>query len=161
MRQLEPKVVSIGEANYYIFPFNAFYAANLSGEILALVSPIIAGLLPLFQDSDEKGESIVEQKIEDALPALTTAFNNLSGDKIETLMKRLLINQKNVSVEYEEDGETHKERLTQDLVNELFCMDIGGMYRLAFEVIKLNYGSFFAKAPSQFGNATEILKIMK
>ena len=161
MRRLEPKTVTIGEATYYIFPFSAFYAANLSGEILGLVSPIIASLLPLVSTDENQGEDILDQKLEDVLPMITQAFNSLSGDKVENLMKKLLINQKNVSVEYEQDGETQKERLTADLADELFCMDIGGMYRLAWEVIQLNYGSFFAKAPNQFGNVVGRLKITK
>ena len=161
MRRLEPTTVTIGEATYYIFPFSAFYAANLSGEILALVSPIIASLLPLVSADGQNAESILDQKIEDALPLITSAFNSLSGDKVEALMKKLLISQRNVSVEYEQDGVTQKERLTADLADELFCMDISSMYQLAWEVIKLNYGSFFAKAPTLSGKATEILKIRK
>ena len=164
MRRLEPTTVTIGEATYYIFPFNAFYASNLSGEILALVSPIIASLMPLVKagNGEDNMENILNKNVEDVLPLITQAFNSLSGDKVEILLKKLIINQKNVSVEYEdENGEKQKERLTYDLANELFCMDVFGMYQLAWEVIKLNYGNFFEKAPTQFGKASGILRIKK
>ena len=165
MKRLETKVVEINDVKYYISPFGAFYASNLSGEIIALIAPLIGSLAPLVgKNGDNNGEEggILDMKVEDALPAITEAFNSLSGDKIEQLMKKLLINQKNIAVEYtDEDGNEVAEKLDYDLANELFCMGLQDMYMLAFEVIKLNYSGFFKKAPDLFGKADGVIKIRK
>ena len=66
-------------------------------------------------------------------------------------MKKLLIDNKNISVEGEAtDGDTKP--LTMDLANEVFCGEIQDMYILCFEVIKINFKGFFEKIGAQFGS---------
>ena len=86
-----------------------------------------------------------ELHTEDALPVLTSAFSSISGDKFERLMKKLLIDNKNISVESEAtDGEV--KLLSYDLANEVFCGDVQDMYILCFEVIRLNFKGFSRKS---------------
>ena len=44
----------IGENTFYIKPFPAFVAANISGDLAAVITPMIGSLAPLF--ADQKGE---------------------------------------------------------------------------------------------------------
>lgn len=95
--------------------------------------------------------------MEDALPALTSAFSSISGDKFERLTKKLLIDHKNISVVCEAtDGEV--KLLNYDLANEVFCGDVQDLYILCFEVIRLNFKGFFKKIGAQFGSLKELLQ---
>ena len=47
-------------------------------------------------------------------------------------------------------------------VNEIFCCDILGIYQLAFEVIRTNFGGFFEKLGNLSGSVTEkVAPLMK
>ena len=48
MRRMQTIEKVIGENTFYIRPFGAFAAANISGELAALLSPILAGIAPLW-----------------------------------------------------------------------------------------------------------------
>lgn len=133
MKRMEVTEKEIGKNTFYIRPFAAFTAANISGEVVSVLSPVLGGLAPLFgnmeKESGKKGsagsetESVMDMDIEKALPAITDALGNVSGDKIEHLMKRLLIDNGNISVEGPDtDGDVKK--LDRDLADEIFCGEI-------------------------------------
>jgi hypothetical protein len=158
MKLLETRSVAIGENTFYIRPLPAFRAANLSAELAALLIPLLSGFAPLFADVDmEKGEgkSLLDMDMEDAAPAIARAFSSLSGEKLEEILKHLLISGKNVSMEMP-DGKA--QLLTMDIANEAFCTDVQDMFLLAFEVIRTNYNGFFKKLGGRFGQAMEMLK---
>lgn len=172
MKRMEVTEKRIGDYVFYITPFPAFTAANISGDLAALLAPMVGALAPLVggttQDTSSKqtaeaGEDggILDADVEEVLPTIANAFSSLSGDQFERLMKKLLIDHKNVSVEGEAtDGQTL--RMDYDLANEVFCCDIWGMYQLCWEVIKLNFGGFFGKFGTRSGNLQEsILKATK
>ena len=147
MKQMETHEVTVGDKRFFIRPLPAFTAARLSTELTALAAPLLAGLTPLLALSGgEKGALDVD--ITDAAPAIAGAFSTLSGDKLEALLKHLLVDGGNVSVEME-DGKP--KRLDVATVNEVFCEDVQDMFILAFYVIRLNYNGFFKKLSSQFG----------
>lgn len=143
MKLHEPTQVKISGNKFYIYPFPAFTAANLSGDILALLAPVIGGVAPALASDGANA------KVEDALPALTTAFNCMDGDKLEVLLRKILLDGKNITVET--DDEPDGERLDQDLINELFCGNVQDMYILTYHVLKVNYQGFFKKLSSRFG----------
>lgn len=151
MKQLERVKKEIGDNAFYIRPFPAFKAANLSGELFSTLVPIIGGLLPAFTGS---AENITDQEVEAVMPAFSSAMSTLSGDKIESLMKKLLINEENISVE----GDDSLELLTMDTANELFCGDVQDMYILCFYVIQINFKGFFKRLKDQFGDRIEALQ---
>ena len=56
LKQLETREVNVGENIFYIRPLPAFKAANMTGELAALVLPLVSGLAPLLSAVDtEKG----------------------------------------------------------------------------------------------------------
>ena len=162
MKQRTPKKVTIADIDFFITPFAAFYAANLSGEIMSVLAPILSGLAGLLT-SNMNGEefSLTDIKVEDAAGKLAPALAELDGDKLETLLRKLLINKGNISYSYSEDGIEYSGKLTYDEVNELFCQDVMGLYRLAWEVISLNFGNFLSKVPARSGNLGAVTVLRK
>lgn len=149
MKRMDVTEKRIGENVFYLKPFPAFTAANISGELAALITPMVSGLAPLLGGKATAAD-IMSVELEDAAPAITGAFSSLSGDKVERLMRKLLIDNKNISVDNPENGRT--EILSMDLANEIFCGEVQDMFLLCFEVIKINFGGFFKKLGAQFGD---------
>ena len=156
MKQLEVTQKQIGDAMFYIKPFPAFTAANISGELANVIAPLFGGIATALGGSN-KTDDIMSMEIDEAMPAISNAFSGLSGEKFERLMKKLLIDSKNISVECEAtDGET--KLLTYDLANEVFCGEVQDMYILCFEVIRLNFKGFFKKLGARFGNLQGLIQ---
>lgn len=153
IKQMEVTKKVIGENTFYIKPFAAFTAANITGELAGVITPILGGIAPMIGNAS-KPVDILDMDMETALPSLSNAFSSLSGEKFERLMKKLLIEHKNVSVESDSGN---PEILSYDLANEVFCGDVQDMYVLCFEIIKINYSGFFKKLGTRFGNLAEIL----
>lgn len=154
MKQLESRQTTIGENVFYIRPLPAFKAANMSGELASLVLPLLTGLAPLYSGSNaDKG--LFDIDLEKAAPAIGEAFSAVSGDKLEAILKHLLIAGKNISVESPDDDKP--QLLTEDLANEIFCEEVQDMFLLAFEVIRTNYNGFFKKLGTRFGPAMEAM----
>lgn len=159
MKRMETTEKVIGENTFYIKPFGAFTATNISGELASVLSPILAGLAPLFGNintDDESDEDVnpLDMDIEQAMPAISSALSTISGDKIERLVKRLLVDHKNVSVQ-DEDGSV--KILSMDLADEVFCGDIQDMFILCFAVIKINFKGFFKNVGIQSGSLIDKL----
>lgn len=150
MKQLEAREVVLGDNTFYIRPLPAFKAANMTGELVAVVLPILTGLAPLL--GGENGDkSILDVDLEKAAPAVTDAFSAISGDKLERLLKQLLLTGKTISVQTADSEKP--QLLTEDLSNEIFCEEVQDMFLLAFEVIRSNYNGFFKKLSTRFGPA--------
>jgi hypothetical protein len=156
MKQFEPTVKTIRDYTFYIRPFPAFKAANLSGELAAVILPVLSSITPMLTNTDKKNNGVLDTNIEDAAPAIAGAFSSISGDKLESLLKKLLTSNGNIAVELEPGGET--QRLTDDLVNEIFCGETQDLFILAFEVIKINYAGFFGKLGSLSGSLTKLME---
>ena len=160
MKQFEPRVRTIGENTFYVRPFPAFTATNISGELASVITPLIGSLAPLAKKSSgSEGNSLFDIDIEDAAPEIAGAFSSISGDKLEKLMKKLLVQYKNISVETPDAPNV--QILTEDLVNEIFCGDVQNMFVLAFEVIRTNYNGFFEKLGNLSGLAFGLLNKTK
>lgn len=154
MKQLEAHSKTIGENTFYIRPLPAFKAANMSGELAALVLPLLAGLAPLM-GGENKDKDLFDIDLEKAAPSIAGAFESVSGDKLEAILKHLLIAGKNIS--FETPDSEKPQLLTEDLANELFCEDVQDMFLLAFEVIRTNYNGFFKKLAARFGPAMQTM----
>lgn len=150
MKQFDVKEKEIGGNKFFIRPFPALVAANISGDLAAAVVPILGAIAPLASKINGSA-NLLDMNAEEAMPVITEAAANLSGDRIEYLMKKLLINHMNISVEIA--GSQQTETLAEDLLNEIFCGDIQDMFLLAFEVIRINFAGFFGKLGSQYGVA--------
>ena len=159
LKQIEPVVERIGGNSFYITPFPAFKAANLTGELASLLAPLLGAIAPLI-NSDEEGNGEEEKKSTslmdiDASDAAQAMMNcpAIEGDKVEKLMKKLLLGGHIVVEYHKEDGNVDHERLDLDLANEIFCGDVQDMFILCFYVIRLNFKGFFKKFATLSGRA--------
>ncbi len=142
LKQMEPTKEKVGGYNFYIKPFAAFKAANLTGELASVLAPLLGALAPLV--SDQKEGSLMDIDAAQAAEALSNC-TNISGDKMEKLMQKLLLGGHIVVELPDEEGETKAERLDMDIANEIFCGEVQDMFILCFHVIKLNFNGFFKK----------------
>lgn len=155
MKQMETTEKKIGDSTFYIKPFPAFVAANISGDLAALITPLLGGLAPLLGEGENKEENVMDRDVGDVLPSLSAAFSSLSGDKFERLMKKLLIDHKNIAVVNEDVTDGEVQVLTYDTANEVFCGEVQDMYILCWEVIRLNFKGFFKKLGARFGGVIQ------
>lgn len=159
MKQMEVTMKKIGETNFYITPFPAFTSARISGELASVLAPILGSFGPMVKGADlDNTENIMNENIEEALPIISDALSQLEGEKLEHLMKQLLVDHKNIAYD-DEDGET--DRLTYEAANELFCGEFQDMILLCWEVIKLNFSGFFKKIAGQSGNLQNFTDMAK
>lgn len=150
LKQMEPTKEKVGSYNFYIRPFAAFKAANLTGELASVLAPLLGALAPLV--SDEKEGSLMDVDASQAAEALSNC-TNISGDKMEKLMQKLLLGGHIVVELLDEEGEIKPERLDMDTANEIFCGEVQDMFILCFHVIKLNFNGFFKKIAGLSGKA--------
>ena len=156
MKTLETKEHQIGENIFYLRPLPAFKAANISGELFATILPIFASLAPV---AGRKAESLLDIDTVAAASALAKGASGVGGDKLECLLKMLLVQNRNISFEpIGANKSGQPQLLTEDLADDIFCGDIQDMFMLAVEVIKLNYGGFFKKLDSLFGSHISAFK---
>lgn len=150
LKQMEPTMETVGGYNFYIRPFAAFKAANLTGELASVLAPLLGALAPLV--SDQKEGSLMDVDAAQAAEALSNC-TNISGDKMEKLMQKLLLGGHIVVELPDEEGKTKAERLDMDIANEIFCGEVQDMFILCFHVIKLNFNGFFKKIAGLYGKA--------
>lgn len=157
LKQMETTKIKVGDNDFYIKPFPAFKAANLTGELASVLSPLLGAIAPLVGESNGV-DSIMDMDVEKVGEKMAEGVMgniNISGDKIEGLMRKLLLGG-NIVIEYEdENGETQQEKLDKDLADEVFCGSVQDMFVLCVHVIKLNYKSFFEKIANLSGKAKQ------
>lgn len=141
LKQVEPVIEKVGGVKFYITPFSAFKAANLTGELASVLAPLLGALAPMIAESDEGLMDIDVNKASSALSGVSA----LNGDKMEAVMKKLLLGG-HIRAEVEnEDGEIEPTVLDMDLANEIFCGEVQNMFVLCFYVIRLNFNGFFKR----------------
>lgn len=149
-----PIHVTVGERDFHIFPFPAFKCVNLTGEVGSVILPIMASVIPLIKSDS----SVMDTDVSD----LSGAFQNFSGDKLEKLLRKLVLENQNITVT-QNNGKTV--RVNEDMLNEFFCGEIDNLFILAFEVMRLNFAGFFERLMSRFGvqegQVSGILEILK
>lgn len=148
LKQNEPKVEKVAGRKFYIRPFPAFKASRLTGELASVLAPILGALLPLVGDNGD----LMNVDASVAANAISGCAA-LDGEKLEKLMKALLLGGHIATEIEDEDGKKEPVRLDEDLVNELFCGEIQDMFVLCFHVIKLNFSGFFKNLVAQSGGA--------
>lgn len=147
LKQVEPTIEKINGVKFYITPFPAFKAANITGELASVLVPLLGALMPLVNDDTD----LMDVKVSDAADAI--AGVNIDGDKMEALIRKLILGG-HIVVEVEDDkGKVEPERLDSDMADEIFCGNVQDMFILCFYVIRLNFNGFFKTLGSQFGTA--------
>lgn len=145
IKQADPHKAEIGGNTFYIYPFSAFASVNLTGELSSLVAPLLGTAAPMVMNSDKP----LDANISMIVSSLSSAFN---GDKLEAVMRKLLVAHGNVYVDVEDEDDPCQ--LNDDLVNLLFCCNTQDMFLLAAKVIEVNFSGFFEKLRTLFGSAT-------
>ena len=151
MKQFEAKERELGGHMFYVRPLPAFKAANISGELFSVLLPMLGSLAPLVGAKGDAG-SLLDVDSDVAAKAFAKGASGFSGEKLETLLKTLLTQHRNITFEPLDRTGAKPQTLTEDLANEIFCDNVQDMFILAFDVIKGNYGGFFAKLGSLFGD---------
>lgn len=154
-KQMKVTEKAIGQNMYYIRPFGAFEAAAVGTDLAKLAGPLLSGISPMFGGSGDV--DIMGSDVGAAADALGAALATLDSKEFVRLMKELLTDSKNITVECEETNNQAKV-LTYELANEIFCTDLQDMLVLCVEVIKVNYNGFFSKLGDQFGSLGEIME---
>lgn len=149
MKQMDSTMVMVGGMRFYITPFPAFKAANISGELASVLAPLLGSLFSLVGEMKTEGKSVMDIDIDsiDADKAAEAVMNCplISGDRLEGIMRKLLLGGHIVAGITNDEGESEVQKLDMDLANELFCGEIQEMFVLCFHVVKLNYRGFFKK----------------
>lgn len=165
MKILEFITVDLCDAKFHIRPFGAFVAAEICADLTALATPMIGSLGPLFEllgdesDSGNGGEGggLLDIEVEKIVPAISGALSTLAPNQLIRLMKKLLVDYGNITVEHElTQGQAAK--LNMDLANEIFCLNVQDMFVLCYHVLKLNFSGFFKKLGARFGNLQDVIQ---
>jgi hypothetical protein len=155
---LEPTTKKIGDYEFYIRPFSAFVAANISGELISVLAPAFGSLAAMFSASDEGQDSVADYDLAKSSNSIVQALQSVDGDRLEGLMKTLLVKHENIAFSKIDGDSNDVERLDSSRVNQIFTGEIENMFILAWEVIKLNYKGFFKKLNTPSGAAEGLLR---
>ena len=163
---IEPVVKTIGDYDYYIRPFSAFLASNISGELIATLSPVLGTLVSFFDEAGKSGDEITANSIMDmdlsgSAITVVQAFKSVDGAKLEKLLRTLLCAHRNIAFAPAGTSEGEIETLDASYIDKVFTGEIENMFLLALEVIKVNYSGFFKKLSSRSGGAAELLRAKK
>lgn len=168
LKQLEPVVETIGDYKFYITPFPALKAANMTGELSSLMLPLFGALAPLVKDGDgeKKGNSekkkngLMDIDAGEAAAAIASSVA-IDGNKLEKLIQKFLLGG-HITVELEDDdGEPEGCRLDTDLLNEIFCGEVQDMFILCFYVIRINFSGFFGKLAGLSGKSGKAVEAVQ
>lgn len=154
LKQLETTKVTVGGNDFFIKPFSAFKAANLTGELVSVLSPLVSWLTQAVGGIDDIADMEAEEVGEQMMAGISGGVD-INGDRLEALMRKLLLGG-NIVVEREDDrGDITQELLNKDLADEMFCGNVQDMFVLCVHVIKCNYGGFFEKLSNLYGKEKE------
>ena len=146
MKQLEPIKEKVGDYKFYITPFPAFKAANLTGELASVLAPLLGALAPMVAN----GAGLLDIDASVAAEAMM-GCTSINGDKLEKLMQKLLLGGHIVVEAENEEGEVEPQRLDRELADEIFCGEVQDMFVLCFHVINLNFNGLFKRLANQSG----------
>lgn len=157
MKQTEKKEFIIGEYSFFVNKFPAMKSASISADLAKVIGPAVGGLFSLIGTGDQNGDT--EEGVQSilsgidpkkAVSVLGSAFGALDGDEVERILKRLLIDYRNISV----SGPATNGKVAPmdlDLFNEIFCGETQDIFVLCWDVINLNFQSFFKNIGLRFG----------
>lgn len=150
---IKPVKKVIGDYTFAIRPMGAFTAARLTGELAAVVVPLLSGILPLIGSKEE----VTDEKVMECAPAIAGAFSSLSSERLEKLMKELLLQERCIGVEG--PNISGAAMLTEQLSDVVFSGNVQNMFVLAYHVINVNFGDFFNSLGTRSGSAIERLRV--
>lgn len=75
MKQQDATEVVVNDNHYFVRPFPAFRAANISGEVIKVIIPIIGSVLPFVTANGDA--SALDADLATIAPEITKAFESL------------------------------------------------------------------------------------
>ncbi|MBE6725093.1 MAG: hypothetical protein E7576_07890 [Ruminococcaceae bacterium] len=158
LKRTESTQFDIGEYSFYVTPFPAMKSAGIAADVAKVIGPALGGFISLVggngteeANADNLLAGIDSQK---AVSVIGEALSSLNGDEMERIISRLLLDNNNVSVSgpYTDFKAV---RMNREAFDEVFCCEAQNIFVLCWDVINLNYKSFFKNIALQFGNQTE------
>ena len=154
-KQLRPQPFTVSGVPYNVTPFSAMDSIVILGDMLGIISPMLASLAPAMLAERGKGNKTKAAMQNITVDDISAGLVKLNGETLSKVMKELLIEFGNVTFhDLDDPNRANYEILTLDAFNELFCLNLGAALELCSHVIKMNFGSFFGTAVSLFGKAT-------
>ena len=154
LKQLEPVEETIGEYKFYIRPFPALKAVNLTGELTSMLVPIFSALVPLV-DEDTKLEDVDVGKAAEALAKSIS----IDGNKLEKMIQKFLLGG-HIAVELEnEEGESEGYKLDMGLLNEICLFYVFMSFALIFLVFSGNSPPNLGKSGRRCGRFGRLFKV--
>ncbi|CAB4197804.1 hypothetical protein UFOVP1309_35 [uncultured Caudovirales phage] len=140
---MHPETIIIGQTEYTAMKMNAFEANRILLRLNKIILPVIGGLT--------KGKQGASINILDADLSEVTGIiaENLTEEIMDTIVLPMFTQSRVYMVEkkvFIKDGMSINQAFTADNLFDL--------YELIWEVLKLNFSSFFAKTAGRFGNLT-------
>lgn len=144
------------DVKFYIRAMDPWGAMRLLGDLQKVIGPIIGKIAGVFTGGSDK-----KVKVEDIVNSDISSFSvedifgciaeNIDGDKLEKYMKRILDSK---YIAYKTRDMDDPLKLNDGSITQVFSGNLTGMYKLAWEVLKHNYGDFF----STFSNLSGVVK---
>lgn len=155
MKQLQTTMEKVGGIGFYIKPFPALKAANISAELASVLTPVLGALAPLATSDEE----LMDTDVSVAAEAISKL--SLDGNDLEKLIRKLLLGG-HIAVELqdEDSGKVSQYVLDEDILNEIFCGETQDMFVLCFYVIRLNFKGFFKKFNVLSGKVQALKEMM-
>lgn len=158
MKQTEKKEFLVCGHSFFVNKFPAMKSASISADLAKVIGPAIGGLFSLIgtgeqgRKSDGDANGILDGiDPKDAVSVIGSSLGTLDGDEMERIIKRLLLDYNNISVSGPVT-EGKVKPLDLDLFNEIFCGETQDIFVLCWDVINLNFQSFFKNIGRQFGD---------
>lgn len=161
---IKVKEFELDGVKFYIRAMNPFEALKLQGDLAKLISPIIGKVGKAFSQGKSETEkvsisSILESDFSGGLEGVFNAIaENIDGDKLAVYMRRILEPR---YVAYQTVTMDNPKQLDESCYMEVFSGNLSGMYLLAWEVLKHNFGDFFSRFSSLSGIAKAQLTSQK
>lgn len=147
---LTPVEKEIGGVTFYIRPFGALTAANISGDLASVASPLITAIAPLLMDDDIDKKS--DEEVGREIASQATKLEGLDGAKVEKLVRKLLLQFQNIIVDVTtDDGNDDQEIMDEDMMNQIFMGHVQDMFILCWYVVEVNFQGFFGNSQLQSG----------
>lgn len=147
---LTPIDKEIDGVTFHIRPFGALTAANISGDLASIASPLITAIAPLLMDDDIEKKS--NEEVASEVVSKATALESLDGAKVEKLVRKLLIQYQNIIVDVTDDeGNDDTEIMNEDMMNQIFMGHVQNMFVLCWYVVEVNFQGFFGNSQLQSG----------
>lgn len=147
--------VIIDDMTFYVQMYEPFKAIKNLGDLQKAILPVLKQTLAGMEDVDgilDKDLSNIKDFAQ-VMPLLEGIFSGLSdhldGDKLERVMN-MLLDSNYVSAKHPQTDKLVK--LDKGIINQVFTGNLSAMFKLAFEVVKINYADFFTTLSTQFGN---------